>query len=72
MTPDEQAYLHDLSIYVGKKFTDEASSIENNEIITYGTMPQDIIDLYNERFNNLIMKNPSVFKPLISSIGKSL
>ena len=68
MTPDEKAYLHDLSIYVGKKYVDTNESLDECELITYGKLPQHIIDLYNERYNGLLRKFPLLFKPFLDSI----
>ena len=64
-------YLHDLSVYVGKKFTDEGQ-LEDPKFICYGTIPQPILDEYTAYSEQVSNKFPTVIKPLQQSIKKSL
>ena len=63
LTTDELPYLHDLSVYVGRKISD-TSDIDDPKIINYGTLPQTTIDEYTAYSQNLVLKFPSVIKPL--------
>jgi hypothetical protein len=66
-------YIHDLSAYVGKRFVDKNDEAElNSNFIYYGKIPQDIIDMYNEKYANLIKLQPLLFNPILGSIKKSL
>jgi len=76
VTPDEVAYMHDLSAYCGRKYMDEdkdgSNIVEDPTIISYGKIPQEIIDIHNERYEKLIKRQPLLFKPFLESIKKSL
>ena len=64
--------MHDLSAYVGRKYLDEDKEdvdvSYDPSIISFGKIPQDIVDLHSERYDNLIKKQPLLFKPFLDSI----
>ena len=70
------AYLHDLSVFVGKKFVDsevESTDVKTNpNYICYGSVPQLVMDEYNEKVTKLLAKLRTQFEPLISSMKKSI
>lgn len=76
ITNDELAYLHDISAYVGKKITDKliegAEVLTDPEIITYGRIPQNILDEYCEHAVNLTKSNKDLIEGLEGSLKKSL
>lgn len=76
VTTEEVAYLHDLSAYVAKKYFDshqETSDITTDpNTICFGRIPQDIIDLYTERYQSLYNRNKLLLKPMLESMQKSL
>lgn len=76
VTNEELAYLHDLSAYVAKKYFD--SPQPNMDIstdpscISFGCIPQDILDVYIERYAAIYDKNKLTLKPMQDSMQKSL
>ena len=76
VTPEERAYMHDLSAYVGRKYYDEDKDdivvSTDPSVISFGKIPQEIIDIYSERYDNMIKKQPLLFNPFLESIKKSL
>jgi ATP-dependent RNA helicase DDX54/DBP10 len=79
ITPDEIPYLHDLSTFVSKKYADSQDKLpegenilESTNVISFGKIPQNIIDEYAEYTANLTSKNPLLINPLAESMQKSL
>mmetsp|Transcript_41812 Transcript_41812/g.63890 ORF Transcript_41812/g.63890 Transcript_41812/m.63890 type:complete len:296 (+) Transcript_41812:795-1682(+) len=92
VTPDEIAYLHDVSVYVGKSFGDSAEYLNNQlqersqapekadtkdlmedpKYITFGKIPQTIIDEYSQFSASIYSKNPELIKPLADSMRRSV
>ena len=66
-------YIHDLGAFVGKKFTDYHKEGDNlPSLISYGKIPEQLLETYNERYSNLIKQHKLIFDPILSSIKKSL
>mmetsp|Transcript_10325 Transcript_10325/g.14213 ORF Transcript_10325/g.14213 Transcript_10325/m.14213 type:complete len:134 (-) Transcript_10325:1333-1734(-) len=74
ITPEELAYLHDLSIFVGRKYFDKPEE-ENNEDsradllsnpskICFGKLPQSLIDEYQEYLGRVKEKNETTLEGL--------
>lgn len=76
ISQDEMAYLHDLSVFVGKKFVDtelDTTDVKTNpNVICYGSIPQLVMDEYNEKVTKLLTILKTQFEPLISSMKKSI
>lgn len=78
---DELPYLHDLSVFVGRKYQDQVDSmneeerknfIANPNKISYGKFPQSLLDEYCSAVSLLHENNPTVLDPLKQSMTLSL
>jgi ATP-dependent RNA helicase DDX54/DBP10 len=84
VTKEEVPYMHDLSIFVGRKYFDgpavadsgEALTSENilgdPQLICYGKMPQSVLDEYSMLHNSIHERYPTTIEPLARSIQLSL
>ena len=84
MTKEELPYLHDLSIFVGRKYYDGAavsdagvemsvkSILEDPEKICFGKLPQSVVDEYSMLHSSLHERFPTTLDPLARSITLSL
>jgi len=84
LTKEEVPYLHDLSIFVGRKYFDGPSTTETGEEhsvedilndplkICYGKLPQSTVDEYNMLHSSLHERYPTILDPMLKSIQLSL
>jgi ATP-dependent RNA helicase DDX54/DBP10 len=84
LTKEEVPYMHDLSIYVGRKYydgpttTEEGKELTHDDImndplkICYGKLPQSIVDEYNMLHSSLHERYPTQLDPLQRSMNLSL
>mmetsp|Transcript_45895 Transcript_45895/g.33653 ORF Transcript_45895/g.33653 Transcript_45895/m.33653 type:complete len:122 (-) Transcript_45895:1230-1595(-) len=48
VSKDEAAYMHDLSAFVGRKYSTALDSLPDPSIMSFGGIPQRIIDYYSQ------------------------
>jgi ATP-dependent RNA helicase DDX54/DBP10 len=84
VTKPEVPYMHDLSVFVGRKYYDGPGLLEDGAIVTqedilgdplkicYGKVPQSSVDEYNLLHSSLHERYPTVLEPLARSITLSL
>ena len=85
ITKEEVPYMHDLSVFVGRKYFDGPGVSEDGKVlitlddllndpqhICYGKMPQSTVDEYNLLHASLHERYPTVLDPLQRSITLSL
>jgi len=76
VTQDEMGYMHDLSIFVGRKHQDRVATaddslhelINNPSSICYGTIPQQSLDEYSNQVAKVWSQYETVLGPLMKSI----
>lgn len=68
VTKEEMPYMHDLSVHVGRKYTDENEQLGDPLTISYGKLPQSALDEYNMLHGSLHDRFPIVLDPLARSI----
>lgn len=80
LTKEEVPYMHDLSVFVGRKYFDGPTASNEGEVITsedlladplkicYGKLPQSTVDEYNLLHGSLHERFPTVLDPLAKSI----
>lgn len=77
ITNNELAYMHDLSVFVGRKLQtfeedpNEKKQTESPEYFTFGTLPQKSLDEYSETAEKLSKKNLAI-ETLLKSMKNSL
>lgn len=84
LTKEELPYMHDLSIYIGRKYFDGPSITEQGEELTnedvlgdtqrmcFGKLPQSVLDEYSLVHSSLHERFPTLLDPLRRSIELSL
>lgn len=84
LTKEELPYMHDLSIYIGRKYydsaalTDSGRELSQEEILNdpqhmcFGKLPQSVVDEYSLLHNSLHERFPTILDPLKRSIELSL
>jgi ATP-dependent RNA helicase DDX54/DBP10 len=79
LTQEELAYMHDLSIFVGRQHYDTASSedelqelLDNPAKMCFGKLPQNLVDEYSATVRNLHETYSTILDPLKNSIQLSL
>lgn len=81
ITPEELAYLNDLSIFVGRKYFDRAEHddeggyaelLSNPAKICYGMLPQSLVDEYQEYLGRVKEKNETTLEGLGKSVKNAM
>lgn len=74
VTQEELAYLHDLSIFVGRDHKDKCTQaeIEDPQIMCYGRLPQHLTDEYCFYVAKLYDTHETLLEPLKKSLKNSV
>jgi ATP-dependent RNA helicase DDX54/DBP10 len=84
ITKEEVPYMHDLSVFIGRKYFDGPAVTEQGEELSlpdilddplkicYGKLPQSIVDEYCLQHNSLHERFPTTLDPMKRSIELSL
>jgi ATP-dependent RNA helicase DDX54/DBP10 len=69
LTQEELAYMHDLSIFVGRDHKDKCNKVEqdDSQIMCYGRLPQHLLDEYMFYLAKLSDMHDSLLEPLLKS-----
>lgn len=77
VTPEELAYMHDLSVFVGRNHYSNKEEggedlLENPQKICYGRLPQHVVDEYAGQVSLLRSTYNVTLDPLIKSITNAM